>query len=303
MTIPAIPTWYAGCYFRSRLEARWAVFFDALRIRWQYEAQDFEVGWRLKHAWCSEFSNCGSSAAPCGGLQGFRYLPDFWLPDLELHVEVKGSLDWPHADRLLNAVASLGGCGTSGHDLVVLGPIPSDKSAEFLRPLPVRLHMHEGSLMASGTELVLSGSACPGGETLATDCSGDDYGIAYEWGDSTGPYAVRLDRRQRYVIDVLLGEEAPFRRPWMGNAHQHRGFEAMRAAYTAARSARFEWGESGSMVGTKPPLSAKLGRQPGEDGCRNCRHALSAHTVFGSCTAPDTRGPAPITCYCDGPLS
>jgi len=37
MTITAIPTEYAGCTFRSRLEARWAVFFDAMRIEWQYE--------------------------------------------------------------------------------------------------------------------------------------------------------------------------------------------------------------------------------------------------------------------------
>lgn len=29
MTITAIETRYAGCHFRSRLEARWAVFFDA----------------------------------------------------------------------------------------------------------------------------------------------------------------------------------------------------------------------------------------------------------------------------------
>jgi len=41
MTIPAIPTRYAGCYFRSRLEARWAVFFDQLSIPWEYEAEGF----------------------------------------------------------------------------------------------------------------------------------------------------------------------------------------------------------------------------------------------------------------------
>lgn len=27
-----IETWYASCRFRSRLEARWAVFFDTLRL-------------------------------------------------------------------------------------------------------------------------------------------------------------------------------------------------------------------------------------------------------------------------------
>jgi hypothetical protein len=36
-----IETWYASCRFRSRLEARWAVFFDTLRLVWHYEPQGF----------------------------------------------------------------------------------------------------------------------------------------------------------------------------------------------------------------------------------------------------------------------
>lgn len=64
-TIKAIETRYAGCRFRSRLEARWAVFFDHLRIPWEYEPQGFEL--------------------PSG-----PYLPDFWLPDTEVWVEIKG---------------------------------------------------------------------------------------------------------------------------------------------------------------------------------------------------------------------
>lgn len=42
--IKAIPTSYAGVNFRSRLEARWAVFFDAMNWRWAYEPLDFG-GW------------------------------------------------------------------------------------------------------------------------------------------------------------------------------------------------------------------------------------------------------------------
>lgn len=48
----AIETRYQGYRFRSRLEARWAVFFDALGLRWEYECEGFEL--------------------PSG-----RYLPDF----------------------------------------------------------------------------------------------------------------------------------------------------------------------------------------------------------------------------------
>lgn len=63
--IRAISTRYAGCHFRSRLEARWAVFFDALQIEWLYESEGFET--------------------PAG-----RYLPDFYLPENAVWVEIKG---------------------------------------------------------------------------------------------------------------------------------------------------------------------------------------------------------------------
>lgn len=39
-----IPTAYAGCRFRSRLEARWAVFFDAVGVAWQYEPEGYDLG-------------------------------------------------------------------------------------------------------------------------------------------------------------------------------------------------------------------------------------------------------------------
>lgn len=41
--VRAIPTIYNGVEFRSRLEARWAVFFDAMRVRWEYEIEGFEL--------------------------------------------------------------------------------------------------------------------------------------------------------------------------------------------------------------------------------------------------------------------
>jgi hypothetical protein len=41
--IKAIETSYAGCRFRSRLEARWAVALDHLGIEWEYEPEGFET--------------------------------------------------------------------------------------------------------------------------------------------------------------------------------------------------------------------------------------------------------------------
>lgn len=36
-----IPTRYRGYHFRSRLEARWAIFFDHLEFDWDYEPQGY----------------------------------------------------------------------------------------------------------------------------------------------------------------------------------------------------------------------------------------------------------------------
>jgi hypothetical protein len=65
--INAIETCYQGYRFRSRLEARWAIFFDSLGIKWEYEIEGFIL------------------------TNGRKYLPDFYLPKFceGLWVEVK----------------------------------------------------------------------------------------------------------------------------------------------------------------------------------------------------------------------
>lgn len=48
--IKPIPTKYHGVLFRSRLEARYAVLFNELGLKWEYEAQGFDLeklGWYL----------------------------------------------------------------------------------------------------------------------------------------------------------------------------------------------------------------------------------------------------------------
>ena len=39
----AIQTEYKGYLFRSRLEARWAVFFDACGVDWEYEPEGYDL--------------------------------------------------------------------------------------------------------------------------------------------------------------------------------------------------------------------------------------------------------------------
>ena len=65
MKLTPLETIYNGYRFRSRLEARWAIFFDALGIDYEYEKEGYD-------------------------LQGTWYLPDFWLPERNHWLEVKG---------------------------------------------------------------------------------------------------------------------------------------------------------------------------------------------------------------------
>lgn len=41
--IKALPSFYAGVKFRSRLEARWARYFDMIGVKWQYEPEGYEL--------------------------------------------------------------------------------------------------------------------------------------------------------------------------------------------------------------------------------------------------------------------
>lgn len=68
----AIETVYNGYKFRSRLEARWAVFFDSLGVVYEYEPEGFDL------------TEVAESKKP------IYYLPDFYLPELDCFVEVKG---------------------------------------------------------------------------------------------------------------------------------------------------------------------------------------------------------------------
>jgi hypothetical protein len=56
--VDAIETKAYGYRFRSRLEARWAVFLSSLGLDWEYEREGYVI-------------------------DGRPYLPDFWLPCLD----------------------------------------------------------------------------------------------------------------------------------------------------------------------------------------------------------------------------
>jgi hypothetical protein len=65
--LTAIQTPYKGYRFRSRTEARWAVFLDVQGIKYDYEHEGYEF-------------------------DGYRYLPDFWIASWNVFLEIKGRL-------------------------------------------------------------------------------------------------------------------------------------------------------------------------------------------------------------------
>ena len=83
MMMKPIQTEYKGYLFRSRLEARWAVFFDACDVEWEYEPEGYDLG------------------------DGLMYLPDFLLHGVDgraagdLYVEVKGKMTETDAEKIL----------------------------------------------------------------------------------------------------------------------------------------------------------------------------------------------------------
>ncbi len=196
--VKAIETRYKGYRFRSRLEARWAVFFDTLELPWEYEKEGYHLD---------------------SGL----YLPDFWLPSLEAWLEVK-----PVA--------------------------PTDEERKLCEEL------------AEGTDHpVIIGIGLPGSCSLLVYCSDttDGSGGTDWWGDVAyesvrwalvmqgyhchylSPYIV-LDSGNNFGSRAFL---TPNWNSWSGMALS---FECLPddpsilAAYSAARSARFEHGETPS---------------------------------------------------------
>jgi hypothetical protein len=203
-TIQAIDTLYRGCYFRSRLEARWAIVFDILKIEWKYEPEAYRVG-----------------------PDAVAYLPDFHLPDLGTWVEVKGDEQdfTTKADVYAAAVhpdSGLAGMNESvltTRGLLILGPIP-DIPPNSRRPVHT---------------LIQHGLAWDGIEGMQRGWAGftDDARIAIVGLDpeAATPAGLPPARTVPYSATVRYPEPCPF------------GSNKVAMAYAMARAARFDQGK------------------------------------------------------------
>lgn len=210
--IKPIETQYKGYRFRSRLEARWAVFFDALGIEWQYEPEGYDLG---EAGW---------------------YLPDFWLP-IQHHlyspagywVEIKGEI-------------SQGDLSTAWHKLHAL----------------TKATMHNGHLLCGDIG---------NGRIYKVDKS-EPLTVEESLKERRRRMDAELQRQLELAEEFLIGEalhaererikkwhayfESPswelylFASHMMSTQGKEGGEEAIARAITAARSARFEHGETPS---------------------------------------------------------
>jgi len=208
--IKAIETFYKGYRFRSRLEARWAVFLDALGVKWEYEPEGFELP------------------------SGKRYLPDFKVEcygtrgdcydeaSFTLYIEVKGVMTEEDAEKIrefsgLSKIyewaekGGFGKCPEIKNPVLIVGNIPEQTD---------RYGVGGTSSIRFGSYERMNGI--------------DIYPFNYETidGDDFAAYPTAYQGRF-----YLMGDDSSY--------VDEEGERLMDAALDKARQARFEHGERG----------------------------------------------------------
>lgn len=244
----AIETRYNGHRFRSRTEARWAVLLDHLGVKYEYEPEGYEVG------------------------EGQRYLPDFWLPKEQCYLEVKGDAIADHEWRKIALLVH----GT-GHAAYVLTGQPGNHTVALLRPhyfAPVKDRQAITQWLAQapdgmslGFEKYFYAADRPPYTTDLVYFTG----LALSRGFVDIDYSARHKRLAHWQVDLVqdgwdvVRDEQTGAWTYYMTTHKYVSFEAIGlnerdvedrdcvkrtkeflAAIDAARSARFEFGESGA---------------------------------------------------------
>jgi len=153
--ITAIETRYAGYRFRSRLEARWYVFFEVLGVQAEYEEQGFTVPGRSANT-------------------RTYYLPDFYLPQHGLYYEVKPShpeqVDLDGVTRWEDFAHEVVTAWDHSRTVMSVGEIPNADAVDQSGPPRPEKHYEAGIYMLGFT--VLAWCACPTGKHFDVQVDG-----------------------------------------------------------------------------------------------------------------------------------
>lgn len=251
-TMKAIETSYNGLRFRSRIEARWAVFYDALGVRYQYEEQGFDLG-------------------------GLYYLPDFWLPDYEVWVEIKG--EGSPSDEDKEKVRRLA-LETRYPALIFSGSFTSNTPFEdFGMPVAGWLWYYLRDNKTDKVEF----------EEHADEVDLGRWGYCERCGKPKLDFGVFFE--DNYIVVWPDGKEAKNRCGHRGKRH-FADHPLIHRAYTAARKARFEHGETIKPVSEfGSPMCPKCGafmvkREP--------KFGQSWDPFWGCPNYPDCKGSRPL---------
>ncbi len=195
--IKSIPTSYNGYSCRSRAEARWMVAFDEAKIDYEYEPQGFD----LKEAG--------------------RYLPDFYLPQVDMYAEVKGRAFNMEELKKARALSE-----ESGKAVLLLDGPPARKAYWAIEPT------------------ALSDNADTGGwsEMLQEDEDSGEVFFACDY--DIFEHSEYWLYEGRFYCNTGWAEDPDS--PGFPKSHYCGHKESESEAVMAARSARFEHGESGS---------------------------------------------------------
>jgi hypothetical protein len=271
----AIETRYRGYRFRSRSEARWAVFFDAAGIAWQYEPEGFDLtnvkvprvrdhsspeldDFLREHD--LELPRVWNEPEDMQAYAPLWYLPDFYLPEQDYWVEVKSTFPTEREILLMRRLV-MATCkdGYIFYDTTT----PSEQIDDREERLP----WFEGILMVSYVRMPLSWYQNPPGRARFLDpdfAENDPYyyvhvaDSGFHWSQCPrcGALEITLRGDARFMKCGCLGY--PDRYTWI-NASPEQTWDLVRsnrgplytydlpqltAAYMAARQARFEHNES-----------------------------------------------------------
>ena len=224
MNIKPIETVYNGYRFRSRLEARWAVFFDSSKIKYLYEPEGFKLS------------------------DGTYYLPDFYLPNEDYYVEVKGNND--HLETDLQKVDQF--VIDSKKSVIILSELPFDANSNGLYWFPSASYTSKTGFNHIVHDYVFFREDYEPIRTFIEDhfslgCEKHwDFSRTYE---SIQPISGAMwDTRQQFeksldASEVMLENMNEYGDIW-NVKHQFSG--AVQSAIVSARQARFEHGKNGA---------------------------------------------------------
>ena len=204
--IKPIETQYNGYRFRSRLEARWAVFFDSIGIRYEYEPEGFT------------------------GAYGERYLPDFYLLDQDVYAEVKGSDEQLKRDaHKIEGAIDFQATPISSAGLILLGPVPYKENHI---PYFDLLFWHKG---VCSTKCIFD---------MDGGFEHDEYGCEKSASKNWYVYQIFEGIDSGSPLPLSVSVNAKYQDYYATTLWMKRPFQIINEAYAKARQARFEYGET-----------------------------------------------------------